>query len=101
MAPRAGSKCSAPVPTYTAATHPAKIGLTTALGTMYFFDVKKASTTPCTVVLRGMLPGTCAITRRENSSCGWRALYLVIIFAICLGVVIPISATTLRCNDFG
>src|SRR5579864_837039 len=101
MAPRAGSKCSAPVPTYTAATHPAKIGLTTALGTMYFFDVKKASTTPCTVVLRGMLPGTCEMMIRENFSRGWCELYLIKVFAICLGVVIPKSATTLRCSALG
>ena len=28
-------------------------------------------------------------------------LYLISIFAICFGVVMPTSATRLRCSDFG
>ena len=48
-----------------------------------------------------VLPGTCAITRREYWISGWRWLNFTSIFAICLGVVIPTSATMLRCRDFG
>src|SRR5579864_2196204 len=66
FAPRPGSKCPVPVPTYTAATQPANRGFTTTLGTMYFLAFTKDSTTPWTGVLRGMLPGTCAITILEN-----------------------------------
>ena len=77
------------------------MGLTTALGTMYFFDLKNDSTTPCAVVLRGISPGTCAITMRENWISGWRALYLISNFDVCFGVVIPTSANKLRCSVFG
>ena len=68
---------------------------------MYFFEVKNDSTTPCTAELRGMLPGTCAMTSREYPILGWRWLNLTSLFAICFGVVMPTSAIKLRCMAFG